>query len=411
MVTTLYFLSPTVLAHGHLATIDVGCMFSIFLSVFVFQWAYREVAWWRVGLAGVAWGIALLVKFTAVLLLPVFFFLVASYRWRDWRRAVGELALLSVIAMAVINLVMGFRGSFELLGAYKFVSSFGQFVTEIIPSWLPVPLPVDYVMGFDAQTRDVEAGEFGSYLFGRWSHEGWWFYGLVALAVKEPLPFLAMLAASAWWWRRNSLQREEALAIVVPLAVLLFFILFFNRLNIGVRYLLPVFPFLFLFFGAVWRELRQRRVQIVAAGILLYYAATLAWIHPAYLSYFNLAVGGPGNGHRVLADSNLDWGQDLYRLKPTLQKLGHHGPIGLLYFGHVHPGLYGIDYRLVPRKPFDGLLAVSVHYLLGAAYLATAPDGRMVPIGRDHLAWLRGREPVARAGSIWIYDTRVKRAG
>jgi hypothetical protein len=142
--------------------------------------------------------------------------------------------------------------------------------------------------------------------------------------------------------------------------------------------------------------------------VLAWYVVSVVLTHPSYLSHFSCAVGGEARGHRILADSNLDWGQDLYRLKPALEELNYEGKIGLLYYGHVDPQLYNIDYQLVPAEPVEGLIAVSVNYFIGAAYLATSPDGQPVPIHRDHVRWLRKHRPIRRLGSIWIFDTRNK---
>jgi hypothetical protein len=60
----------------------------------------------------------------------------------------------------------------------------------------------------------------------------------------------------------------------------------------------------------------------------------------------------------------------------------------------------------VPDRPVRGLLAVSVNYWKGEPYVITAPDGRMAAVRPDHLAWLRGHEPVRRLGSMLVFDTR-----
>jgi hypothetical protein len=112
----------------------------------------------------------------------------------------------------------------------------------MLPGWVPVPLPRSYVEGFDLQKRDTERGEFGNYLFGVWSEKGWWYYNLVALAVKNPLPTIALVVIAPWFWLRSTLPRTALVQIALPLVVLLAGMMFFNRLNIGVRYLLPIFP-------------------------------------------------------------------------------------------------------------------------------------------------------------------------
>ena len=81
-------------------------------------------------------------------------------------------------------------------------------------------------------------------------------------------------------------------------------------------------------------------------------------------------------------------------------------PISLLYFGHVDPALYGIEFRRASSEPEAAVFAVSVTYLKGFAYPSPAPGGLPTRVGPNHLAWLRDLEPVAKRGSIWLFDTR-----
>ena len=302
------------------------------------------------------------------------------------------------------------RASFHSLSEYELGSGTGRAAKEWLPAWLPIPAPKAYVVGFDAVKRDTEEGEFGSYLLGEWSQQGWWYYDLVAFGVKAPLPLLALLLVSPWFLRRERLPRRELLALALPLLALVA-LLTLNRANIGVRYLLPIYPFLFVWIGCVWAGAPGRRGAIAFAAVAAYYVGAVALVHPNHLSFFNVLAGGPSGGHRFLVDSNLDWGQDLYRLKPALEALDHEGPVRLLYFGHVHPRLYGIDYELVPNEPVADVVAVSVNYLMGYRYPVLRPNGRSERVRRNRVAWLRELEPVARAGTIWIFDTRRKGGG
>ncbi len=407
--TSLFLLCPSVLAHGHLATLDVVCAFSVLASAFAVRTALLEPRLVRWLFAGAVWGAALLVKFTPLLLLPAYAALALVGRWPRWRRGLGDLAALLLAALLVVNLGMGFRGSGEPLGGFRFGSDFALGLQTWLPAWLPVPLPRDYVGGYDAVMRDVEHGEFPAYLRGVWSDQGWWYYEGIALLVKTPEPFVLMLLACPFFLVRRRPERKELMAVLAPLAVVAVSMTGMNRLNVGLRYLLPVFPFLYLLLGALFAQ-SGRRSALVAAVVLAYYAGTALSVHPSHLAYFNPLSGGPGNGHRWLLDSNLDWGQDLYRLPAALEARGVHEPIWLLYFGHVDPGLYGIRYQLLPREPVEGVIAVSVTYLAGFSYPASAADGRTLRVRSDHAAWLRDQVPVARLGSIWLFDTRTRRA-
>lgn len=406
VTTALFFLNPNVLAHGHLATLDVACMATVLAAVFALHRASRRPSTWKMLGAGAVWGIALLTKFSAVLLLPALLGAIVLHRGRAWRPAGKDFLLVLAGAWLTVNLGMGFEGSFRPLSSYHLVSSLGTKLAGALPGFTPVPLPADWVSGFDLQKQDTEKGEFGSYLFGRWSPDGWWHYNLVALAVKNPLPLLGLLLAAPWFWWRAEAGGRALAEIALPAAVLLLALMFGNRLDIGVRYLLPIFPFLFLLTAVIWWE-KARWKPWVAGGVLASHLAVAVWLCPEHLRYFNVAVGGQRHGHEVLLDSNLDWGQDLYRVPEALERMGaKNAPLLLLYFGHVPPHLYGLRYTLPPATPGQGIYAVSLQFLFGGSYLALGPDFQMTPIDGQHAAWLRSHPPAAKLGSIWVFDTR-----
>ncbi len=238
-----------------------------------------------------------------------------------------------------------------------------------------------------------------------------WYYEAASLFLKTPLPLWILLAlAVALAFRRNGPRaalREEAAVWLPPLVLLLVFS-FGGRLHIGVRYLLPVLPFLFVGISRVFAGLRippvDARSALVAASTLgLAVSAALA--QPEPLSYFNVLAGGARGGERWLIDSNLDWGQDLYRVRPYME--AHGIPrIGLLYFGHVDPGLYGIEYQLPTAGRRPGTYVVSVNFLHGYPYVA--PDhGRTVRVPPGALSWLASEEPADTLGaSLKVYVVR-----
>jgi hypothetical protein len=353
--------------------------------------------------AGAAWGIALLTKFSALLLLPALLAMVVLHRRKKWREALKDAALLLAAAWLTVNLGMGFSGSFRPLRAYTLASSFGKQVAAALPGALPVPLPADWVIGFDQQKLDTEQGEFGSYLFGTWSDHGFWHYNLVALAVKNPLPFLLLLMAAPWFWWRLRVRRAAILEIALPALVFLAALMTWNRLDIGVRYLLPLFPFLFLFSSAVWSGLGGKgRWQLWAAGaVLASHLGVAIWLFPEYLRYFNAAVGGPANGQRLLLDSNLDWGQDVTTLARELETRGNP-TVWLALFAAEDPARDGVRGRPLPGcAPVSGWLAISANVRFGLyrAHNYLAPP---IPHCYD---WLDAYEPVARPGwSIFLYQ-------
>jgi hypothetical protein len=183
-----------------------------------------------------------------------------------------------------------------------------------------------------------------------------------------------------------------------------------SNLNLGIRHVLPVYPFIYLLLsiGVVRMIDSRRRVGIVVAWVMIIGAAmeTLAnWPHE--IAFFNVACGGSRGGVQLLGDSNIDWGQDL-PLLAQWQKMHPHERLYLSYFGSADPNYYGIDYIQVaggyafsdrPVQPMDnlGVLAISVTNLQGI--YDTSPEQHI-----QH-EYLRQRQPrEILGGSIYLYD-------
>jgi len=176
-----------------------------------------------------------------------------------------------------------------------------------------------------------------------------------------------------------------------------------NRLNVGVRYLLPAYPFLCFFIARLyWAFGGWRAGQLAISLLFVLHSVSVFRIGPHYISYFNELAGGAANGYRYLIDSNIDWGQDLPSLKKYMTEQGIE-KVQLAYFGHGLPEQYGIAYEplSLPAKP--GYAAISVSLLQGHPYLLTYTDPPQV-VEFDQFSAMRSLQPVGRAGySMLIY--------
>ena len=199
---------------------------------------------------------------------------------------------------------------------------------------------------------------------------------------------------------------------------------YLKSVSIGLRYVLPIYPCLFLLISRLvrdgaplWQGLAAGRARLVrtAMALLLAGLATgTVWQHPHYLAHFNSLVGGPRQAHKYLADSFLDWGQDLPALKRWMDDQGIDR-IRLAYFGSADARHYGIEYTYLPSvglAPRDG----------GRWWYETSPEhlpplklrGGPIAISASLLAGvfypgyyapLRQLEPIAQVGySILIFD-------
>jgi 4-amino-4-deoxy-L-arabinose transferase-like glycosyltransferase len=391
---------PNMLAHSSLVTTDLGITAFTFFTFAAFVTHLRgKSGHWLLG-TGAMFGLALLTKFTAVLLVPILAVAGALVIHLEgsgsWGRLFKSLAVVIGIGLLVLNLGYGFGGTFSTLRSFTPESQqFRGYASGALGS-IPLPLPREYVRGFD----HAEAGgqRWWSYLLGQHSMTGWRHYYLVALAVKTPLPLLLMAAAGLLAGAgvrklkeaqgTRKLRAADTLLPLVPVIVILSAFTFSaNIKNIGLRYILPIYPFLCVM-GGVASRLPLRAWMLGA--VLAWQAGAAAWLYPDYLTFFNLTVGGPRRGAEVLLDSNLDWGQDLKGLGLYIRE--HRiGTIYVDYFGRGCLKYYGVK----STPDFEGgYIAVSATNLKG---VYSDP--------KDRYRFLWSLEPEARiGGSIFVYN-------
>lgn len=413
---SLWVLCPNVLAHTRLVTTDLGATSLGALATFVFWHYLKSPSWRRALLAGVCLGLAQLTKFSLLLLYGLWplLALIRLATLEDRRRRLGPMlahgALVVATSVLVIDLGYGFEGVGLPLGRHEFIS---QTLTRPVPpgmarpwspdpllagawrfrvnrfrgtllEYLPVPLPKHYLLGFDDQKFEADGipkkvfdprltGPEGDtidgypvYLDGELSQKSWWYYYLLTLVYKVPegtwALVLASLAVLVFSPRARGQWFDEVFVLTVP-AVVLFVMSIFTNINLGLRYVLPIFPYVFVSTGKLvpWASgLSRRSSRIAAASVIVLCvgatAVATAAIHPHYLAYFNLVSGGPSRGSEHLIDSNIDWGQDLVRLRRWLEKNAPGERVGLAYFGQIHPRIFaargeGFDWFLPPPTP------------------------------------------------------------
>lgn len=447
----LYAFSPNMLAHTRLATQDLGLAAFFVATCYAFWSFVRGPGIWALSRCGLALGAAVLTKTTSIFLFPIlaaWLGLLVLLRPGEgtWERAPivrrmrpervrarqlvsfgVALAGLVVVVVLLINIGYGFDGTFEPFSP----DGVGERVYRRLPfdhpalravvdagAQLPCPLPHAFVELVKFQFGKVAAGS-RLYFAGEASTTGWWYLMPAAFGLKTPLPFLALIAAAGWSLVRARRASSAELLLLVACGVLATLFSVLKGISIGLRYMLPVYPLLHVLASRVLREgvgpLRARaRVALALLGA--WYVGGTLWIHPHYLAYFNELIGGPRNGYRWLADSNLDWGQDLRGLARYLEERGIER-IRLAYFGSADASYYGIRYDYLPsvglaptepgerwwyeRKPDEplpplelsgGPIAVSATLLAGVFY-----PGYYAP--------LRSLEPIAQIGySILVYD-------
>jgi hypothetical protein len=415
---------PNLMAHGRYVTTDFPVTVFFFFACVLWVEYLEEASVWRLLAAAAATGLALITKFSAVLLIPALAILYAAC-WirRPKEFPVRRAALAAGIVMATVVLMVVVVYWPETVRCWR--TKVPQLSTVVVRGnatgealfylgrWLHLPAHA-YLFGLNA-VADHNAGGHASYLMGMRSETGWWYYFPVVFAVKSTMAALCaavlVLCAGLWQaWRREWISRIGITPMTLGLALppLLYFgFSMTSGINIGMRHILPVYPFLYVG-AAAWLATRanRRRGVYVLATLAALQIGECARITPDYLAFFNELAGGPGRGPEYLVDSNIDWGQDVKKLGLWLDAHGGQRRTRVYYFGNAQMSYYGIDDMGYP-EPMDekGWDAIDEYCVANV----TSLEGVYVPL--NSLAPLRMREPVAKIGwSMYVYDLRKQKA-
>jgi len=452
VATGLFALDPNFLAHASLMTNDVA--FSLLMLACV--WAT-----WRVGergtigkvsLLAVVCAMAVTTKFSGFLVGPLvaILLLVRAIRvetWdlmgrtlaTRWRRAGGVMVVCIAIGLVCYGAIWGvylfrFRPTPKVGSEMNFLRLVSMVRDNELYSrhpgvpttalerenWRPAVI-TRVIMGAEKRRLLPQAFLFGvlyvhmssltrmTFLLGQVGDVGWWYYFPLAVLFKTPLAVLiAGVGAFAYAMGR---VRKEAVYLVVP-AIFYALYLMSSNLNLGLRHMLPVYPFVYIAIGlvaaAVWRKWTKSARYVIAAVFVGLAVESLS-AFPNFIPFFNAACGGSRGGIQLLGDSNLDWGQDLPALSQYVStwRQSHPGQkFYLRYFGTADPFYYGIDYVNLPGgyaygppvqwPDAPGLVAISATHLQG---IYDSPQ-----VHEQYEPFRHARPVAIVGGSIYVFE-------
>jgi hypothetical protein len=403
-----YVFSPDILTHARLVNTDIWVTVFYFFSITSFGYYLSNPNFKRLIISAIIFGLAMSVKFSSVILIPVLFSLWFTKNYLlnkttiflQAKKTIIPVVIFIIISYIVIWANYGFSTSLPPKYEPVLENNYYNKVLIVTQSIAQRVIPSQYYKGV-AILSSSSFGNRPAYLFGAEKRGGWWYYFPVAFVVKTPISILLILLSSIVFyikWRKRLAFNDYLLLTPIILYLL---ISMGQKLNIGVRHLLPIMPFIFIWCAKFMIELynsvnnKKNKIYLVTCYLLL-----IAWIitstlkiYPHFLSYFNEFVG-PKNGSLVLADSNIDWGQDIKRLKTWLDDNKISEPIRLEYFwdGDDSISYYGINYTKLERNNPNqkGYIAIGVSAL-----------------NNSEFNWLKDYKPVAQIGySINIYNIK-----
>lgn len=385
----LFCFDPNILAHGHLITADISLAMFIFLFLISFYnfLTAKDKLIGKVVAPAIILGLALLTKYNGLMLIPLSFLLFLIYWFLSLikktklknkfiLRRFFYLFLIYLVAVFIVNLGYGFKSSFFLPEEFK-TTVFQSLSKNPILKNLIIIFPGAYLQGADYQLFESQRDFYWQFFWGTRYTKGPWYFFPLSFLLKTPIPFLILLLFFIELIFKKEIKKTY-FEFYLFFSCLFFFIYFsfFNKLIIGFRYILMIFPLLFVLVSQLVNinfknKIIKKYFKVFLGFLLSWYFIGTVKTHPHYLAYVNESIGGPNNAWKYYADSNLDWGQNwslLYQFK----------------------GVSNIKLIDDPKEPVVGKILVSVNSLNLHNY--------------DKYLWLRQleKEPIANVGYTWL---------
>ncbi len=426
----LYSLVPDLVINASLVTTDfAGAVFHFLTFYLLYLYFKTEGRKYLFG-AGISAGLALISKFSMIQIYMVFYMIIFAMAWLD--RLPKEEVRFPVWLLAAVTALAALEKTSREIFAFPVIY---LWLSVLFPKWpvfknkkiqaavcillalLAVSLVVPALDYFEpaywfkkfrplrrffrgwAIFRDHAVKEqHPGFFLGQISNKGFKLYYLTAMLVKIPLAvwcFAILGFVTALMKKRFA--KTDWLFILLPALTFWGIASFINKVNIGVRHVLPVYPYFLIFAAAGFQYLRENGLlkKFAAGALCVWLAASSALAFPNYLSYFNELAGIWGGGHNILSDSNISWGSDLKHLRDYVRDNKVTEIKTLLMFNFPEElDYYGLPWKrgeedFKARKP--GLYVLDVFHYPSL-------------IREKEYAWLKTRKPDAKAGgSLWIY--------
>lgn len=409
----LFSFSPNFLAQGRLVTTDVGATLG-FVSTLYFLYRYlmkgqkrRDLIW-----TGIFLGIANLLKFSCLLLYPIIgilaflVFVKSSKLWPAFKEALkvsapvfilGFLVTISGYYLIFPKDVIGVNARLDSL----LLSDYYRDVEEVVPIADSVggrPI-LNYFVGIRSVATRVSPGS-APFVLGRISNSAWPYFFPLSFLLKEPVPTVLGSILALWFVLNAFLKRRNRILILMLVVPALIYSLsaVLSKFNLGIRHMLPAFPFLYILIGgaAVFLCSRYRRAIWLGVPLTLWLVAGTLFSFPNYLAYFNEIQPLMGmEKYEIFVDSNLEWGQNLIRLSNFVEKNGIKRIKVSAWFGDAPTKAY-IFQPLDWGNGFDG----------SVEWYAVGVSGFQFTKGQkgDPFLFLRDKDPVEIVGDgILVY--------
>ncbi|MGA8808675.1 MAG: glycosyltransferase family 39 protein [Thermoanaerobaculia bacterium] len=373
----LFTMEPIILGYSAVATHDAAATAGVAVALFAFTRWLRRPGLKSALCFGVAIGFSILCKFSCIPFVAVACLAIGIVRLLHDAELRGELrrAAATLVPAACATVVVVWAGYGFTVGTVGELQPWGPVFSPSIQRVLArmnprAPLPAaNFFIGIAGLLKYDQRG-YLTYLCGKILRSGRWWYFPFAIALKTTIAALLLFVTGIWFALRDR-ELRWAFAEWSVAAVGMVIVAMPTALDLGVRYLLPFYvPFAIAAACTMAAMLRvSRATAIVAIALLAAHAVVSARAHPDYFPYFNVFAGSDPS--RYLVDSNIDWGQDILRLRSVVRRqhvetlsLSLMGPADYVALGFPPVGLAS------PWTESHGWVAVSDH-----SYRLTGAEG------------------------------------
>jgi 4-amino-4-deoxy-L-arabinose transferase-like glycosyltransferase len=364
---SLFVFEPVVLANGALVTTDMPLACLFFASVYAFYRYVKMPSLGRFAVCAVATALAVATKHSGFLVLPTLVMLAVVDLFLDrsegplkakvclcqLRRLAAALLAIALVSYIFLWTIYGFRFAARP-GGLQIIPALADYAAAMPHPWQRAVIlflahyhvfPQAYLYGW----VDILliSSERTTFVFGHLYPSGRWFFFPALFLIKSTLALLILLALVPFARIRE--RRRELVFLALPVAFY-FLIAIVSMLNMGVRHVLPVYPFCLVLAGAAAASFAVRSVgaRVAVAALVLFTVVSSLHSFPDFLAYSNEIAGGPSRTYRLVVDSNSDWGQGLKWTKTYLDQ--HPAQECWIDYNQpaVDPAYYGIRCKLLP---------------------------------------------------------------
>jgi 4-amino-4-deoxy-L-arabinose transferase-like glycosyltransferase len=420
----LFTFEPNLLANGAIVTTDMPLACLLFASVYTFYCYCKKPSAPRLALCAVVAALTIVTKHSGILVLPTLVLLalvdlflptIGNTAAQDRKHHLRQLSLalitICIVSYFALWAIYGFRyparpGPLQMIPS---LTAYAATLTHPLQLNLITffarhhVLPEAYLYGWVDILRTI--GARSSFLFGHVYGTSQWFFLPAVFLIKTTLTLLILLLLLPF--ARIANRRRELLFLTVPIALFLLAAIS-SLINMGVRYLLPIYPFCIVLAAAAAASLFHRSsfARVAVAALLLFTVVSSLHCYPNFLVYSNELFGGPSHTYRVTTDANADWGQGL---KWTKTYLDQHPDPNCWFDYHGNPGVslayYGISCKplLSGFSHIIGRGGAPVPSTISGTILVSSTETSGIFWGPDNLnpyAPFRDHTPDATIGNI-----------